>query len=114
MVSRYDQRDHAQAEASQKVLARLEARQKELGRPTARCPFCEVVHPIPARHRVGHELVCACGAIDLLCAPKTEPETSVRLAEAGLSDTKADVLDETVSIVWARAWAQRWEANRPR
>jgi len=44
-------------------------------------------------------LDCPCGAPALLCAPNTEPETSVHLAEMGLSDTKADVLDQTLSIV---------------
>lgn len=44
----------------------------------------------------------------LLCAPNTEPDTSVRLAEVGLSDTKADILDDRLSIVWAREWARRW------
>lgn len=39
-----------------------------------------------------------------LCAPTTEAETSVRLAEMGLSDTKADILDDRLSIVWAREW----------
>ena len=67
---------------------------------TARCPFCEAVHPVPpAPEPVGQKLDCPCGATALLCAPNTEPETSVRLAEMGLSDTKADVLDQTLSIV---------------
>ncbi len=69
-------------------------------RMTARCPFCEAVHPIQAGP--GHQLVCHCGATGLLCAPNTEPATSVFLAEIGLSDTKADVLDDTLSIVWGR------------
>lgn len=43
----------------------------------------------------------------MLCAPRTEPETSVRLAEMGLSDTRADLLDETISIMWAREWWRR-------
>ena len=60
---------------------------------TARCPVCEAVHPVPA-HQVAHELVCPCGATALLCAPNTEPGTSVQLAEMGLSDTKADILDD--------------------
>ena len=48
---------------------------------TARCPFCEAVHPIPdSCEPVGQQLDCLCGATALLCAPNTEPETSVRLA----------------------------------
>ena len=43
----------------------------------------------------------------MLCAPNTEPETSVRFAEMGLSDTKADILDDGLSIVWARDWGWR-------
>ena len=78
---------------------------------TARCPFCEAVHPIPAASApVGQLLDCPCGATALLCAPNTEPETSVRLAEMGLSDTKADIVDDTLSIVWAREW---WRRERP-
>ena len=70
---------------------------------TARCPFCEAVHPIPAApEAMGQRLHCPCGATALLCAPNTEPETSVRFAEIGLSDTRADILDETLSIVWGR------------
>ena len=68
---------------------------------TARCPFCEAVHPVQGLP-VGERLDCPCGATGFLCAPKTEPETAVRLAEMGLSDTKADVLDDTLSIVWAK------------
>ena len=75
-------------------------------RLTARCPFCEAVHPVPALP-VGQHLDCPCGATALLCAPNTEPETSVRLAEMGLSDTKADILDDRLSIVWAREWWRR-------
>ncbi len=67
---------------------------------TGRCPFCEAVHPIQASP--GHQLTCPCGAIALLCASNTEPATSVYLAEMGLSDTKADVIDDTLSIVWGR------------
>ena len=74
---------------------------------TARCPFCEAVHPI-LTIPVGQRLDCPCGATALLCAPNTEPETSVRLAKMGLSDTKADILDDRLSIVWAREWWRRW------
>lgn len=75
---------------------------------TARCPFCEAVHPITALpDPVGRHLDCPCGATALLCAPNTEPETSVWLAEIGLSDTKADILDDRLSIVWAREWRRR-------
>lgn len=70
---------------------------------TARCPFCEAVHPVRGIP-IGEQLDCSCGATGLLCAPSTEPETPVRLAEMGLSDTKADILDATLSIVWAREW----------
>ena len=78
---------------------------------TARCPFCEAVHPIPALlDPVGRHLDCPCGATGVLCAPRMEPETSVRLAEMGLSDTKADILDATLSIVWAREW---WRRSSP-
>ncbi len=75
---------------------------------TARCRFCEAVHPIPAiPDPTGQRLDCPCGAKGLLCAPNTEPETSVRMAETGLSDTKADILDQTLSIVWGREWWRR-------
>ncbi len=75
---------------------------------TARCPFCEAVLPIPAvSDPVGQQLDCPCGATGLLCAPNTEPQTSVLLAEAGLSDTKADILDDALSIVWGREWWRR-------
>ena len=75
---------------------------------TARCPFCEAVLPVPAPPKaIGQRLRCPCGATALLCAPNTEPETSVRLAEMGLSDTKADILDNRLSIVWAREWWRR-------
>ena len=73
---------------------------------TARCPFCEAVHPVQAG-LVGGHLDCSCGATGLLCAPNTEPETSVHLAEMGLSDTKADIIDNSLSIVWAREWWRR-------
>ncbi len=72
---------------------------------TARCPFCEAVHPIQAGP--GGQFTCPCGATALLCVPNTEPATSVFLAELGLSDTKADVIDEGVSIVWGREWWRR-------
>lgn len=72
---------------------------------TARCPFCEVVRPIQGGS--GHQFTCLCGATAILCAPNTEPEASVRLAKMGLSDTKGDILDETLSIVWAREWWRR-------
>jgi len=73
-----------------------------------RCPFCEAVHPIPAAPEViGRQLDCPCGATALLCAPNTEPETSVHLAEMGLGGTKADVLDDRLSVVWAREWWRR-------
>lgn len=42
---------------------------------TARCPFCEAVHPIQA---------------------------------GPASDTYADVVDDTLSIVWGREWWRRW------
>ena len=75
---------------------------------TARCPFCEAVHPIPAvPEPIGQRLDCLCGATALLCAPSTEPETSVHFAEMGLSDTRADILDDTLSIVWGREWWRR-------
>ncbi len=75
---------------------------------TARCPFCEAVHPVKAgREAIGQQLDCPCGATARLCAQNTEPETSVHLAEMGLSDTKADILDQTLSIVWAREWWRR-------
>jgi hypothetical protein len=78
---------------------------------TARCPFCEAVHPVPAAPgAMDQRLHCPCGATGLLCAPNTEPETSVRLAEIGLSDTKADIIDPTLSIVWAREW---WRRSSP-
>src|SRR3990170_3397211 len=55
---------------------------------TARCPFCEAVRSISGLPEpVGREISCGCGAVGVLCAPKTEPETSVRFAEMGLSDT---------------------------
>ncbi len=69
---------------------------------TACCPFCEAVHPIQSG--AGYQFTCPCGAAALACAPNTETATSVFLAEIGLSDTKADVLDDTVGIVWAREW----------
>ncbi len=66
------------------------------------------VHPIPAFPNLeGRTFDCPCGATGLLCAPNTEPETSVHFAEMGLSDTKADILDQTLSIVWAREWWRR-------
>lgn len=75
---------------------------------TVRCPFCEAVHPVPAEP-IGQRLECPCGATGLLCTPKTEPDTAVRLAEMGLSDTYADAIDDTLSIVWAkeRQWWTR-------
>ncbi len=46
---------------------------------TARCPFCEAVHPTAAGpERTGERLDCPCGATTLLRAPNAEPETSVR------------------------------------
>ena len=78
---------------------------------TARCPFCEAVHPVK-EIPIGEQLDCPCGALAVFCAPNTEPETSVRLAEIGLSDTKADIRDETLSIVWARGWSPRF-SSRP-
>ncbi len=81
-------------------------------RVTACCPFCEAVHPIPAvAEPLGQKLDCPCGATALLCAPNTEPEISVHLAETGLSDTKADILDHTLSIVWGREWWRRSSAS---
>lgn len=73
---------------------------------TARCPFCEAVHWVDSVP-IGEQLDCPCGAVAVLCAPNTEAETSVRFAETGLSDTKADVIDDTVSVVWAREWGRR-------
>ena len=72
---------------------------------TARCPFCEAVHPVPPEP-VGHTLVCSCGATAWLCGPGTEPETAVRMEEIGLRDTVADLVDDTASIVWGKelAW----------
>jgi len=35
---------------------------------------------------------------------------AVWLAELGLSDTYADVLDSTLSIVWGRQWGQRFSS----
>lgn len=78
----------------------------------ARCPFCETVHPVWGVP-IGDQIACSCGATALLCAPNAEPETSVHLAKMGLSDTKADVINETLSIVWAREWSRRW-ADRAR
>ena len=77
---------------------------------TARCPFCEAVHPLQGIP-IGERLDCLCGATAILCAPNTEPETSVRLSEMGLSDTKADVIDQTLSIVWGREWWRRASAS---
>ncbi|MBI4608893.1 MAG: hypothetical protein HY726_07795 [Candidatus Rokubacteria bacterium] len=75
---------------------------------TARCPFCEAVHPVPAAvERANHQLDCPCGATGLLCAASTEPETAQRLVARGLWDTKADVLDRTLSIVWAKERPRR-------
>lgn len=75
---------------------------------TVRCPFCEAVHPVgTSPEAIGRTFDCPCGAVAVLCGPNTEPETSVRLAERGLSDTKADVLDETLSVVWRREWWRR-------
>ena len=76
---------------------------------TARCPFCEAVHPVRGVP-LGEQFHCPCGAIAVLCTPNTEPDTSVHLAEMGLSDTKADVLDDSLSIVWAREWWRRSSA----
>lgn len=55
-----------------------------------------------APEAIDQQLDCPCGAMALLCTPKTEPETSVRFAEMGLSDTKAEILDDRLSIVSAR------------
>ena len=73
---------------------------------TARCPFCEALHPLPP-DPAGQHLECPCGATALLCVPRTEPATAVWLAELGLSDTKADVVDDGISIVWGREWSRR-------
>jgi len=73
---------------------------------SARCPFCEAVHPLPPES-LCQRLACPYGADAFLCAPKTEPATAVWLGELGLSDTKADVIDERLSIVWAREWWRR-------
>lgn len=73
---------------------------------TARCPFCESVHPLPP-DPAGVRLECPCGATAFLCAPNSEPATAVFLAELGLSDTYADVVDDGISIVWAREWSRR-------
>ncbi len=81
---------------------------------TAHCPFCEAVHPIPAASEVmSQRLHCPCKALALLCAPNTEPETSVRLSEMGLGDTKADMIDNTLSVVSAREWWRRSAAASP-
>lgn len=77
---------------------------------TARCPFCEAVHPVGASTQPGRHLDCLCGATALLCSPGQEPGTAVWLAELGLSDSFADVLDETLSVVWGRE--RRWWASR--
>lgn len=78
---------------------------------TARCPFCEAVHPVArAPHPIQQELDCPCGAIGLLCAPDTEPETSVRLSERGFGDTKADIVSDTLSVVWGKPWVWRWSS----
>ena len=69
---------------------------------TARCPFCEAVHPVPAEP-IGQELDCSCGATAWLCAPNTEPATGVRMDALGYRDTVADVLDERLSVVWGRS-----------
>ena len=73
---------------------------------TARCPFCEAVHPVQGVS-LCEQLDCPCGATGFLCPPDAEPETSVHVAEMGLSDTKADLLDDMVSIVWGREWWRR-------
>ncbi len=73
---------------------------------TARCPFCEAVHPVPPEP-IGHALACTCGATGWLCAPRTEPDTAVRMDAIGFRDTFADVVDDTLSIVWGREWARR-------
>ncbi len=75
---------------------------------TARCQFCEAVHPVQGGS--GRQFTCSCGATGLLCAPNTEPATSVFLAQLGLSDTKADILPATLSVVWAREW---WRRSSP-
>ncbi len=70
---------------------------------TARCPFCEAVHPIQPEP-LGKQIDCPCGTVGLLCAPNTEPDTAVHLANMGLSETRPDILGETLSIVWGREW----------
>ena len=72
----------------------------------ARCPFCEAVHPIRTPPEPsGQQLECPCGAVGILCAANTEPEVAIRLVEMGLRDTRPDVLDDTLSIVWGRDWS---------
>lgn len=73
---------------------------------TARCPFCEAVHPLGSLLN-GEQIDCPCGAVAILCAPNTEPDTCVLLAQMGLGDTKADVLDDRLSIAWGREWWRR-------
>ena len=65
---------------------------------SARCPFCEAVHPLPP-DPAGQRLRCPCGAVAWLCAPNTEPATAVRMDEEGWRRTRADVIDETLSVV---------------
>lgn len=77
---------------------------------TARCPFCGAILPVVVPDPVGRHVDCPCGVTPLLCAPGQEPGTAVWLSELGLSDSYADVLDETLSIVWGRE--RRWWASR--
>ena len=69
---------------------------------TARCPFCEAVHR-PSHHEPGSTLVCPCGAVAWFCAPGREPETAIQMDAAAYRDTRADVLDERLSVVWGRS-----------
>ncbi len=46
---------------------------------TARCPFCEAVHPVQG---IPDELLnCPCGATALLYVSNAEPETAINLVE---------------------------------
>ncbi len=82
---------------------------------TVRCPFCEAVHPVLPKP-VRHTLACPCGATAWLCTAGTEPETAVRMDAMGFRETFADVIDDRVSIVWARErqwWTQHQWGKKP-
>lgn len=79
---------------------------------TACCPFCEAVHPIQTvLPHFGQRLDFSCGATALLCAPRSEPATAVSLADLGLRNTYADVVDDKVSVVWGKE--RRWWRSTP-